>query len=118
MALGTKHSHSHPVALKGGYDVDVISRCSLAVVKVLLGEPAPMLPSMVASPEATETIYQVALVQSKHWRSLHPRALEPSEGRLTYLFALVILINCLVCRGPARRYECSRYITSTEWNRL
>lgn len=66
--------------LKGGYDVDIISECSLAVTKVLLGEPAPMLPSMVASEEATETVYQVALVQSKYWKSIKPHTLAPSEG--------------------------------------
>lgn len=66
---------------KGGYDVDVIAQCSLAVTSVLLGEPAPPLPSLVASPEGTETVYQVALIQSKYWKSIHPRKLEPSEGK-------------------------------------
>jgi histone deacetylase 6 len=39
-----------------------------------------MLDPMVASELGTETVYQVALVQAKYWKSVHPKALEPSEG--------------------------------------
>ena len=35
---------------------------------------------MVASEEATETVWQVAMQQSKYWKSIHPKAVEPREG--------------------------------------
>lgn len=81
---------------KGGYNVDVISECSLAVTKVLLGDAAPMLPPMVASGLATETVYQVALVQAKYWKSVHPKALDSFEGvqeiRMCFQHTLTFII--------------------------
>lgn len=46
-----------------------------------------MLNSMVASEMGTETVYEVALVQAKYWKSVHPKALDPPEGvqRPTYV---------------------------------
>ena len=35
---------------------------------------------MVASEVATETIWQVAIQQSKYWKSVNPKACEPVEG--------------------------------------
>ncbi|KAF8322196.1 hypothetical protein DL93DRAFT_2163034 [Clavulina sp. PMI_390] len=67
------------VLLEGGYELETIAKCSAAVVKVLLGDPAPMLDTMVASPEASETVYQVALLQGRFWKSLHPAALDPAQ---------------------------------------
>lgn len=50
------------------------------MTRVLLGDPAPSMDSLVASEYGTETVYQVALVQSKYWKSINPKALEPVEG--------------------------------------
>ncbi|KAH6910361.1 histone deacetylase clr3, partial [Coprinopsis sp. MPI-PUGE-AT-0042] len=65
--------------LVGGYNVESISNSELAVARILLGEAPPELPSMVASPEATETVWLTAKHQSKYWRNIEPQACEPRE---------------------------------------
>jgi hypothetical protein len=35
---------------------------------------------MVASEAGTETVWQVAMEQSKYWKSVNPKACEPREG--------------------------------------
>ncbi|KIJ18774.1 hypothetical protein PAXINDRAFT_71358 [Paxillus involutus ATCC 200175] len=67
------------VALEGGYNLDSISNSALAVARVLLGDAPPELPPMMASEAGTETVWQVALEQSKYWKSIHPKACEPRE---------------------------------------
>ncbi|GJE95460.1 histone deacetylase clr3 [Phanerochaete sordida] len=67
------------VALEGGYCLDAISTSATAVARILVGEAPPELPSMVASDIATETVYQVAVEQSKYWRCMNPKAVEPQE---------------------------------------
>lgn len=42
---------------------------------------------MVASEIATETIWQVALEQSKYWKNINPKAADPLEGTWIYLWA-------------------------------
>jgi len=37
---------------------------------------------MVASEEATETVWQVAIQQSKYWNCMKPKAVEPRHGML------------------------------------
>ncbi|TCD63038.1 Histone deacetylase hda1 [Steccherinum ochraceum] len=51
------------VALEGGYNLDAISNSCLAVAKILVGEAPPVLPPLVASQIAAETVWQVAMVQ-------------------------------------------------------
>lgn len=70
----------HTLAVKGGYCLDAISTSATAVARILVGEAPPELPSMVASDVATETVYQVAVEQSKYWRCMNPKAVEPQEG--------------------------------------
>jgi histone deacetylase 6 len=36
---------------------------------------------MVAGETATETVWQVAMEQSKYWKNIDPKACEPREGR-------------------------------------
>ncbi|KAF9520432.1 hypothetical protein BS47DRAFT_765446 [Hydnum rufescens UP504] len=67
------------VILEGGYNVHSNSQSCLAVARVLLGGTAPHLNPLVASEAATETIYQVSIVQSRYWKCINPKALEPSE---------------------------------------
>ncbi|KAL0956532.1 hypothetical protein HGRIS_002673 [Hohenbuehelia grisea] len=67
------------VALEGGYNLDSISNSALAVTKVVLGDAPPEIPQMVAKESATETIFLVAQHQSKYWKTLNPKALEPKE---------------------------------------
>jgi histone deacetylase 6 len=52
----------------------------LAVVKVILGEAPDELRPMIAGESSTETVWQVALEQSKYWKSVDPKACEPQEG--------------------------------------
>ena len=51
------------------------------MVKVILGEAPDELRPMIAGESATETVWQVALEQSKYWKSVDPKACEPQEGR-------------------------------------
>ena len=66
--------------MQGGYSLDAISNSATAVAKILVGEAPPELPPMVASDVATETVYQVAVEQSKYWKCMNPKAVEPQEG--------------------------------------
>lgn len=67
------------VALEGGYTLDSISNCALAVGRMLLGEAPPELPSMVASEVEAETVWLVAKEQSKYWKNISVKACEPKE---------------------------------------
>ncbi|WWD16504.1 hypothetical protein CI109_100930 [Kwoniella shandongensis] len=67
------------VALEGGYNLRAISDSALAVAHVLLGETPMELGALEASEAATEVIYQVAQVQSTHWKSIDVKACEPPE---------------------------------------
>lgn len=44
---------------------------------------------MMASEAGTETVWQVALEQSKYWKSINPKACEPREG--VYITPAIIL---------------------------
>ncbi|KAH7913895.1 histone deacetylase clr3 [Hygrophoropsis aurantiaca] len=68
------------VALEGGYNLDSISRSALAVADVLLGNPPPELPPQQVNEFGTETVWQVAMEQSKYWKSINPKACEPRES--------------------------------------
>ncbi|KAF8271520.1 histone deacetylase complex protein [Lactarius quietus] len=66
-------------ALEGGYTLESISNCALAVGRMLLGEAPPEMPTLVASEVEAETVWLVAKEQSKYWKSINIRACEPSE---------------------------------------
>ena len=68
---------------QGGYNLEAISRSSLAVAQVLLGETPTELPVLEASEVATEVIHQVAKQQSKYWKSIDVKACEPLDGEQT-----------------------------------
>ncbi|KAI0661449.1 histone deacetylase complex protein [Cubamyces menziesii] len=67
------------VALEGGYCLDAIAASALAVTRIILGEMPPQLPPLTASEAATETIWQVAMEQSKYWKNVDPKSSEPIE---------------------------------------
>ncbi|CAL1706955.1 unnamed protein product [Somion occarium] len=75
------------VALEGGYDLEAISNSALAVTQTILGEAPQQLDPMVVSEVAAETIWQVALEQSKHWKNINPKAcdpLQPEDDSVTF----------------------------------
>lgn len=41
---------------------------------------------MVASETGTETVWQVAMEQSKYWKNVDPKACEPREGMVCILY--------------------------------
>ena len=47
---------------------------------------------MVASETATETIWQVAMEQSKYWKNVDPKACEPREGKNYNIMGFALLI--------------------------
>ncbi|KAI0930403.1 hypothetical protein AcV5_007127 [Taiwanofungus camphoratus] len=81
------------VALEGGYSLDAISVSALAVAQVLLGELPPQLEPMVASEVATETLWQVAMEQSKYWNNVDPKACEPLEDVEPITFSIPELLK-------------------------
>ncbi|KDQ21359.1 hypothetical protein BOTBODRAFT_25795 [Botryobasidium botryosum FD-172 SS1] len=81
------------VALEGGYNLDSISSSALAVTRVLLGESPPELPPQEASEVATETVWQVAMVQSRYWKSISPKACEPQEEVAENIFTIPELLK-------------------------
>ncbi|KAJ8587474.1 histone deacetylase clr3, partial [Rhizopogon salebrosus TDB-379] len=76
------------VALEGGYNLDSISNSALAVARILLGEAPPELPPMIASETGTETVWQVAMEQSKYWKSVNPKACEPRDDVQEITFSI------------------------------
>jgi histone deacetylase 6 len=66
-------------ALEGGYTLESISNCALAVGRMLLGEAPPEMPTLVASEVEAETVWLVAKEQSKYWKCINIRGCEPSE---------------------------------------
>lgn len=72
------------VALEGGYNFESISRSSLAVASVLLGETPPDLGPLQVSEVATEVVSQVARVQSKYWKSIDVKSCEVFEGEYSW----------------------------------
>ena len=69
---------------QGGYNIDALATSSLAVAKILLGEAPPEMPPLVASQIGTETVWQVAMEQSKYWKSVNPKSCEPREGEFPH----------------------------------
>ncbi|KAF9033243.1 histone deacetylase complex protein [Hymenopellis radicata] len=76
------------VALEGGYCIKAISESALAVTQVLLGDAPGELPPLLASDVATETIWQVAQVQSRYWTNLAAHASEPRPTDTTLTSSL------------------------------
>jgi histone deacetylase 6 len=66
--------------MQGGYTLESISNCALAVGRMLLGEAPPEMSTLVASEVEAETVWLVAKEQSKYWKSINVRSCEPSEG--------------------------------------
>ncbi|KAN0091071.1 hypothetical protein V8E55_004637 [Tylopilus felleus] len=92
------------VALEGGYNLDSISSSALAVARVLLGDAPPELPPMMASEAGTETVWQVALEQSKYWRSINPKACEPREEMDEITFSIPEIL-----KGHRQHFLYSQY---------
>ena len=89
---------------QGGYNLDSISNSALAVTRVLLGQAPDELPPLVASEEATETVWLVAKQQSKYWSSIDAAACEPREGKANLFQALKnVVVPDKFPRG--RRYQ-------------
>jgi hypothetical protein len=86
---------------KGGYNLDSISNSALAVAKVILGDPPPRLPPMTASADGMETIWHVAMEQSKYWKGISPKACEPRESEFLCIY-LAELLNHLCVAIPAK----------------
>jgi histone deacetylase 6 len=61
------------VCLEGGYNFAAISKSALAVTRTLMGEPPDRLPATQATQIAVETVAKVRDIQSRYWRSIHPK---------------------------------------------
>ena len=80
---------------QGGYNIESICASTNAVARILVGEAPPELPPVVANEVATELVWQVGMVQSKHWKSVDPKALEPKEGASSENASSLLIISCL-----------------------
>ncbi|KAG8936674.1 Histone deacetylase hda1 [Tulasnella sp. 418] len=80
------------VALEGGYNLQSISNSALAVAEILLGGAPPMMPEQSASDVVTETVWQVAKIQSRYWKSIDVKLCEPKdEVKEEYIDVSVLL---------------------------
>jgi histone deacetylase 6 len=63
------------LVLEGGYNVPMISNCSVACLQTLLGDPVPLSKSegFVPSENAMRAIKATIKAQSRYWKSLRPR---------------------------------------------
>lgn len=62
------------VVLEGGYNLEVISKCYEACVRILLKEAPPMAPGpMIASPKAILAVESTVICQSPYWKCLFPK---------------------------------------------
>ena len=70
------------VALEGGYNLDAIANSALAVTRVLLDEPLPVLPAGLASSTAgADAVARTVRAQAPYWRSLAvEQAYTPPSG--------------------------------------
>ncbi|KAG9316543.1 histone deacetylase clr3 [Chiua virens] len=92
------------VALEGGYNLDSISNSALAVARTLLGDAPPELPPMMASEAGTETVWHVALEQSKYWKNINPKACEPREEMDEITFSIPEIL-----KGHRQHFMYSQY---------
>ncbi|THH11513.1 hypothetical protein EW146_g8016 [Bondarzewia mesenterica] len=93
------------VVLEGGYNLDSISVSALSVARTILGEAPPEMPPMVASEVAAETVWQVAMEQSKYWKSVDPKACEPREDIQEITFSIPELLKAHRQEFMYRTYE-------------
>ena len=62
------------LVLEGGYNLEVISKCYEACVRILLKEAPPMSPGpMIASPKAIFAVENTVINQSPYWKCLFPK---------------------------------------------
>lgn len=96
VSLSVKRCHfeSFSLWLQGGYTLESLSNCALAVGRMLLGEAPPELPPLVSSEVEAETIWLVAKEQSKYWKNINIKACEPKEG--SYLFVHECFLSMLI----------------------
>jgi histone deacetylase 6 len=95
---------------QGGYTLESLSNCALAVGRMLLGEAPPELPPLVASEVESETVWLVAKEQSKYWKNINTKACEPKEGLFTHLSIGRFLSSYIFSRFRRVRIRCSRYV--------
>ncbi|KAH9968413.1 histone deacetylase complex protein [Lactifluus volemus] len=81
------------VVLEGGYTLESLSNCALAVGRMLLGEAPPELPPLVASEVEAETVWLVAKEQSKYWKNIDIKACQPKEDFEEFAFAVPELLK-------------------------
>jgi len=58
------------VALEGGYNLNAVSKSSVACARVLLGDPPPLLRPGVPKPSAMRAIRQTLSVHEQYWYSV------------------------------------------------
>jgi hypothetical protein len=58
---------------------------------MLLGEAPPELPPLVASEVESETVWLVAMEQSKYWKNINIKACEPKEGLYSFVYEYFLL---------------------------
>ncbi|KAF2878298.1 putative histone deacetylase [Massariosphaeria phaeospora] len=68
------------VCLEGGYNLRSIARSALAVTRTLMLQPPDRLEADLCPKEsAVQTIEQVKRQQSRYWKCLYPKQLDPSH---------------------------------------
>lgn len=60
--------------LEGGYNLRAISKSSLAMVRVLMGEPPDRLTNTIPTSIGIKSVQRVVKIQSRFWKTLYPKS--------------------------------------------
>jgi histone deacetylase 6 len=75
--------HIFSIAAQGGYSLEATASSALAVTRILLGEAPPRVHPMTAQAWATKTVWDVARIHKRYWKSLDVAACDPYEERMS-----------------------------------
>lgn len=82
------------LVLEGGYNLEVISKCYEACVKMLLKEPPPRSETpMIASPRAVAAVENSVISLSPYWKCLFPKPAHLSINENTPQFPLPVILD-------------------------
>lgn len=89
--LKFERSFSNTV-LKGGYNLDSISKSAVAVTRTLIGEIPDRIPNIRATDTGIETVQMVAMHQSRFWPCLYPKDAEQGNSSVRTLPSVLSII--------------------------
>ncbi|MCJ1462316.1 Histone deacetylase hda1 [Pseudocyphellaria aurata] len=80
--------------LEGGYNLESISKSTLAVTRTLMGEPPDRLKETSPTESGVATVQKVALYQSRFWPCLYPKDMDQEVMRSLGAERMHDIIRC------------------------